>query len=85
MVVKTNDEFIDELISIHSNKFQYDKILYKNSRSRVLIGYKGDYVEHISYKCLDPNFRPDSTKFKTDEFIDWNIEKIMMKLKINIV
>lgn len=76
MVVKTNDEFIDELISIHSNKFQYDKILYKNSRSRVLIGYKGDYVEHIPYKCLDPNFRPDSTKFKTDEFID-KLSKIL--------
>jgi very-short-patch-repair endonuclease len=76
MVSKKTIEFIKNIRSLHGDKFQYDKLIYINIRTKILIGYKDVYIEVLPSLVLKSNYIHNSIKYKTDIFIE-KLSKVM--------
>ena len=75
----SNLEFINKAIGIHGNKYNYDKVIYKNSNSRIIINCPshGEFIQRASShlegtSCIKCGF--DEKRYNTDEFINKSIE-----------
>ena len=83
--LKTRDQFIDDAIKIHGDKYNYSKVDYINAHTKVcIICLKhGDYmqtpVKHISYKngcpkCVNAGYSKISIQFLNDLSKDWKVD-----------
>ena len=56
--------------TIHNNKYDLSRLSYKNAKTKIIIGYRGVFVEVIPSKFISKNFSHNSTVYKTDVFIE---------------
>lgn len=67
----TTQEFIEKALQIHGNKYNYDKVDYINSRTKVFIGCpKHGYFEQTPSKHLEGRGCPKCKQGDTESFIN---------------